>query len=251
MAGLHRLLLFAALVFFVLGAFAARFPHPSGAWLLSLAATSAMATPPLVAFLRFFGPARSFTALVLLSAFALAVESLGAATGWPYGRFHYGEALGPRLFGLVPYLLPVSYVPLVVGTVAATRHPRSRLSWILRSATLLTLVDGVLDPGASLLGFWEWPEGGPYYGVPVSNYLGWLLSGTLSSTILILLWPRRSPGPPGLLDGALLSLAFWTGVAVSGGLALPTLLGVALLAGLLPCRTGTRDCRRVTFLKKN
>lgn len=196
MAGLHPRLLVAALVFSVLGAFAARFPHPPEAWLLSLAATSAMAAPPLVALLRFFGPARSFAALVLLSAFAFAVESFGVATGWPYGRFYYGEALGPRLFGLVPYLLPASYIPLVVGAVAATRHPRNRLPWILRSAALLTLVDGVLDPGAALLGFWEWPEGGPYYGVPVSNYLGWLLSGALSSTILVLLWPRHSSGPP-------------------------------------------------------
>ncbi|ABG05147.1 membrane protein-like protein [Rubrobacter xylanophilus DSM 9941] len=241
----------AALLFFCAAGFAVRFPDPPGAWLLSLAAVAAIAAPPLAALLRLFGPARWLAALALLSAFAFAVESLGVATGWPYGRFYYGEGLGPLLGGLVPYLLPVSYVPLVVGAVAAARHPRSRPLWTLRSAALLTLIDGVLDPGAALLGFWVWPGGGPYYGVPASNYLGWLLSGAVSSAVLVLLWPRGSPAPPALLDGTLLALAFWTGVAAFGGLALPAALGVALLAAFLARRAGIRGCARVTFLKKN
>lgn len=249
--GPRLLLPAAALFFFSAAGFAVHFPHPPGAWLLSLASTAAMAAPPLAALLRFFGLARFLAALVLTSAFAFTVESFGVVTGWPYGRFHYGEALGPQLFGLVPYLLPVSYVPLVVGAAAATRHPRSRLLWVLRAAVLLTLLDGVLDPGAALLGFWVWPEGGPYYGVPASNYLGWLLSGAASSAILVLLWPRGVPGPPALLDGAILAMAFWTGVAVFGGLLLPALLGVVLISGLLLRRAGTTYSGCVTFLKKN
>lgn len=222
--------------------FVVRFPDAPGQGAASYAATIAIATPAAAALFRYMGVRRAALALLVVSVFGYVIEGLGVATGLPYGSFFYGEALGPKLLGLAPYILPVSYVPLVIGAVTATGNQRTGsrgiLLWTLKSALLLTLIDGVLDPGAASLGFWVWPEGGPYYGVPVSNYLGWLLSGALASLLLIAAgrWNRHSP-PPGLLDSAIVAVSFWTGVAAFSWLPIPALLGAVLFAYLLRRRS--------------
>lgn len=202
----------------------------------SYVATVAIALPAVVALLRYLGAGRAVVALLILSVFGYVIEGIGVATGLPYGTFFYGDALGPKLLGLAPYILPVSYVPLVIGSVAATAS-RNLALWTLKSALLLTLMDGVLDPGAASLGFWVWPEGGPYYGVPVSNYFGWMLSGALATILLISAGRWRRVPPPGLLDSAIVAVAFWTGVAVFSSLLVPALLGALLFAYLLNRRS--------------
>lgn len=222
------LLLFCVLAF---GAsfFASRFPDVPGAGVGSYVSSLLISAPALVALAAYLGARRAALAVLAVSAFAFAIESVGVATGLPYGPFYYGKALGPKLVGLVPYLLPVTYVPLVIGAVSAAWGPARLVPHILLSAVLLTLVDGVLDPGATALGFWTWTEGGPYYGVPLSNFAGWLLSGAISSALLITLSRPRTTPPPGTLDSTILSLAFWTGAATFSGLLFPTLLGLAML----------------------
>ena len=175
--------------------------------------------------------------LLALSLFAYAIESVGVATGFPYGRFFYGDALGPTIAGLVPFLLPLSYAPLVVGAVAAAWGGRSRLLHVAQAALLLVWMDAVLDPGATSLGFWVWPEGGAYYGVPVSNFAGWLLSGTLAAALLLATGRWSAPPRPALLDSATISIAFWTAVAAFSGIILPALLGTILFVFLLARRT--------------
>jgi bisanhydrobacterioruberin hydratase len=236
-----RALLLLSVLFFSAAYFTANFPDTPGAGVASFLSTFLIALPSFVALWRFLGPKRAILSLLCLSAFGYAIETTGVLTGFPYGPFYYGDALGPKVAGLVPYLLPLSWVPLVLGAVAATAPegkagPRRRFLPILSAAVLLTLVDGVLDPGAASLGFWVWPEGGIYYGVPVTNYLGWLFSSTLAAAILLALgrgrWGRVTP-PPGLLDSLLVALAFWVGVAIFSGLFFPAALGSVLFSSLL------------------
>jgi bisanhydrobacterioruberin hydratase len=234
-----RPLILASVLFFTTAYFAFRFPDVPGAG--SYVSTLLIALPSLLALFGYLGPRRAALSLLVLSVFGYAVEMVGVATGLPYGSFYYGDALGQKALGLVPYLLPISYVPLVVGTVAASwkdgSGPDHRTLLVFRSALLLALVDGVLDPGAASLGFWVWQEGGAYYGVPLSNYAGWLVSGALASTLLLAFGGWWSAPPPGLLDSAVLALAFWTGVAVFSALIFPALLGAVLLAYLFHRRS--------------
>lgn len=233
------LLLFSALAF---GAalFVVRFPDIPGASVGSYVSSVLISLPAFVALFAHLGPRRAAASVLAVSAFAYAIESVGVATGLPYGPFYYGEALGPKLFGLAPYLLPVTYVPLVIGAVAAAWGPPRLTARVVLSALFLVLIDGVLDPGATALGFWTWTQGGPYYGVPLSNFAGWLLSGAVSATLLLTLGRPRTPPPPGALDSAILSLAFWTGAAVFSGLAFPALLGLLLYASFLARRAQLR-----------
>lgn len=239
---LPRLLLAVSVLFFGAAYFTVRFPDTPGAGIASFVSTFLIALPSFVALWRYLGPKGATLSLLSLSAFGYAIETTGVATGFPYGPFYYGDSLGPKISGLVPYLLPLSWVPLVLGAVAATAPEgkavplRRRVLWVLFAAVLLTLGDGALDPGAASLGFWVWPEGGPYYGVPISNYLGWLFSSTLAAAILLAFGRRRwgsvSP-PPGLLDSALIAVAFWAGVDLFSGLLFPAALGAALFFYLL------------------
>ncbi|MCA1716528.1 MAG: carotenoid biosynthesis protein [Actinobacteria bacterium] len=240
-----RFLLAACALFFGAAYFTVRFPDAPGAGRASFVSTLLIALPSFVALWRYLGPRRAVLSLLSLSAFGYAIETIGVATGFPYGPFYYEDSLGPKVAGLVPYLLPLSWVPLVLGTVAATAlavpededvSRRRRVLWVLSAAVLLTLVDGVLDPGAASLGFWVWLDGGPYYGVPVSNYLGWLFSSSVAAAILLVLGRRRwesVPPPPGLLDSALVAVAFWVGVDLFSGLLFPAALGIALFFYLL------------------
>jgi putative membrane protein len=212
--------------------FAVRFPDVPGASVGSYVSTFLIALPSAVALFGYLGPRRAILSLLALSAFAYAIESFGVATGFPYGRFFYGDALGPTVAGLVPFLLPVSYVPLVVGAVAAAWGGPRPLH-IAFSALILVWMDTVLDPGATSLGFWVWPGGGAYYGVPVSNFAGWLLSGALATALLLTTGRWAEPPSPTLLDSAAISTAFWTAVAAFSGIMLPALFGAALLIFLL------------------
>jgi len=223
------LLLFATLSF-AAAFFAVRFPDVPGASAGSYVSSVLLSLPAFVALWAHLGPRRAAAAALVVSAFAYAIESVGVATGFPYGPFSYGEALGPKLFGLVPYLLPVTYVPLVIGAAAAAWGPPRLAPRVAIAALLLVLTDGVLDPGATALGFWTWTEGGPYYGVPLVNSAGWLLSGAVSSALLLSIGRAHTPPPPGALDSAILSLAFWTGAAVFSSLAFPAALGCVLFA---------------------
>jgi putative membrane protein len=49
----------------------------------------------------------------------------------------------------------------------------------LVAAMAITAWDVVMDPGMARAGNWTWEDGGSYFGVPVQNYIGWVLT-TLS-----------------------------------------------------------------------
>lgn len=234
-----RYLIPGSVVLFIVAYFAARFTELPGAWVGSYVSTVLIALPAFVALWRHMGAGRAAAMLVALSVFGFAIEMMGTVTGFPYGTFFYGDALGPKLAGHVPYILPVSYVPFVIGAVAAcapARAPITRgraVKWAAVSAFLLTLLDGVLDPGAAALGFWVWPGSGAYYGIPLSNYAGWLFSGAFACGLLVFAGRWYVPPPGKLIDSTLLALAFWCGIAFFTALWLPALLGAGLYVGLL------------------
>jgi uncharacterized membrane protein len=116
-------------------------------------------------------------------------EEIGVVTGLVYGQYHYTTTLGPWL-GSVPILIPFAWFLLIypsyvianlildgwpVGTAGGRGH-LCRLALV--GALLMTAWDLVIDPTLSgpTVGAWVWERRGPYYGVPVQNYLGWILT---------------------------------------------------------------------------
>lgn len=176
-----------------------------------------------------------------LVAYAYAIEYVGITTGWPYGEFTYLISLGPMVEG-VPIGLPVFFVPLVVNAYLLTvllLGPRASSRAVRLPATLavIMVIDLVLDPGAVALQFWSF-GGGPVYGVPLSNYGGWLLSGTVSVLALDGAFARtalleRLETAEFALDDMVSFVLLWGGVNVFYGNWLSAALALALLGGLL------------------
>ena len=133
--------------------------------------------------------------LGLLTVYTYAIEIVGVRTGWPYGEFEYAIQLGPMLLGEVPLALPLFFVPLVLNAYLLTLLSLGELAeraWIRLPVAIAAVVgiDLVLDPAAVAIGFWAFEPAGIYYGVPVSNYLGWLLSGTVAVVLVDLAFDR-------------------------------------------------------------
>jgi len=139
---------------------------------------------PLVAGVAPLLDRKAGVALAALTAYAYGIEYVGVTTGWPYGAFEYGVSLGPMLGG-VPLGLPVFFFPLVLNSYLLCLlllGDLARPAWVRLPVVVATVVavDLVLDPGAVALGFWTYDAGGAFYGVPWSNYAGWLLSATVA-----------------------------------------------------------------------
>lgn len=132
---------------------------------------------------------RLLTGLGVLALFTWAIELTGVHTGYPYGEFQYERALGPMVFDSVPLFLPVFYFPILLNSYLLTLLMLGRESSLpqryLSTLAIVIAMDLVLDPGAVALDFWAWFDGGLYYGVPVQNYVGWLLSGSIAVALLM------------------------------------------------------------------
>ncbi|ARA92402.1 hypothetical protein AWN76_003945 [Rhodothermaceae bacterium RA] len=102
-------------------------------------------------------------------------ELVGTSTGLPFGPYAYTAWLGPKLFDHVPYFIPFSWFAMsVVSLDLAGRITTRRYERILVTALLMVLWDVSLDPAMSrAFPFWTYPEGGFYYGMPFSNWIGW------------------------------------------------------------------------------
>jgi uncharacterized membrane protein len=115
-----------------------------------------------------------------------AFENLSIMTGFPFGWYHYSDAMGPKLF-LVPLLIGPAYfgVGYLSWTLARAifGDGDARLTGLLSFATpaiasfIMVSWDLTIDPMMSTInGSWVWHNGGSYFGVPVSNFLGWYLT---------------------------------------------------------------------------
>jgi uncharacterized membrane protein len=110
--------------------------------------------------------------------------------GVPFGLYHYtGSTRGQELFlADVPFMDCLSFTFLAYASFCLARatlrdRPPSVPALVALSGTLMMLLDVVIDPVAVRGDRWflgrifYYPEGGVYFGVPLSNFLGWAVVG--------------------------------------------------------------------------
>jgi putative membrane protein len=124
------------------------------------------------------------------------LEETGVRTGLVYGPYHYSDMLGPKL-GHVPVLIPLAWFMMIypswVTARALLRGVRTESAagiagLALVAAMVMTAWDTVMDPGMAAAGNWVWEQGGAYFGVPLRNYFGWLLTTFLVYCGAGLIW---------------------------------------------------------------
>lgn len=171
---------------------------------------------------------------------ALAIETSAIITGFPYGHFGYSGLLGYRLFGYTPWTVALAWTPLVLAAYAVASRAivgegksiLSRAARVIAVAMLLVIFDLVLDPGAVMVGFWRYEGGGAFYGVPVSNFVGWLISGAIGGLVLEIFYAWKKPllpVPVQLFSSGFFIIFFWTALAFFAGMYWPVLVGVLVL----------------------
>jgi uncharacterized membrane protein len=132
-------------------------------------------------------------------------EHVGVETGLIYGAYHYTDALGLKL-GHVPIIIPIAWFMMIYPSyiIANLIGGRRRKIMTIRddknnnnnnysnnrttflqilglsflSAVIMTAWDLVVDPYLSgpTERAWIWEHGGQYFGVPLHNFGGWLLT---------------------------------------------------------------------------
>jgi len=149
---------------------------------------------PLLAGLKPLIDRKAVIGISSLAAYSYFIEYIGIHTGFPYGNFSYGIDLGPMILGAIPLALPIFFIPLVINSylLVLLLEPRRTEKFYFRVPAVIVAVtlDLILDPGAVAINFWNYGSG-LYYGVPVSNYIGWMLSATVAVVTLDLSLDRK------------------------------------------------------------
>jgi putative membrane protein len=139
-------------------------------------------------------------------------EHVGVETGLIYGAYHYTDALGLKL-GHVPIIIPIAWFMMIYpsyiitnligsGRQMMTRDKKNnnnpitlvQILWLsFLSAVIMTAWDLVVDPYLSgpTERAWIWEDGGQYFGVPLHNFGGWLLTTFTIYFIFRLLSERK------------------------------------------------------------
>jgi uncharacterized membrane protein len=171
---------------------------------------------------------RALLLLGLVFFVSLLFESVGVATGWVYGPYHYTDKLGPLFLGLVPYLIPVawfmmSYPSFVIAQrlVPAAWKRWSRLLAVAAVGGLvMTAWDVIMDPIMVYNGHWIWDVNGAYHGIPLQNFWGWWLT-VFTTYALYLIITRKNPKTTVVVSDRLVVISY---LITALGLIIPSLL---------------------------
>jgi uncharacterized membrane protein len=131
------------------------------------------------------GIARVIAMFVSAGVIAVLLEKLSIETGIPFGFFEHNPSMGPQIFA-VPLKIGPAYFSLcyiawmmalaITGTPARNKIARFSLTSLL-AALIVVSADICADPiGSIVANKWTFREGGGYYGIPLSNFVGWFIT---------------------------------------------------------------------------
>lgn len=181
---------------------------------------------------------------VLAALISYCLEEIGVRTGWIYGAYHYSDMLGPKL-GHVPLLIPLAWFMMIYPSWVLARALLRGVDTgsnvglagqAIVAAMVMTAWDTVMDPGMAAAGTWVWERGGGYFGVPLQNYFGWLLTTFLAYSAAGLLWRSEHMNAGVSKKLATLPIIIYGtyGLSYVAPRAIPALQVVALFAMVMP-----------------
>jgi putative membrane protein len=134
-----------------------------------------------------WGPRRSAASAAAIGLGTAVVERIGTATGVPFGGYVYTGALRPEIGG-VPAIVPAAWfamaVPARETAHAALGTHSTPVGRVVLGSLALTAWDLFLDPQMVGEGYWRWARRGRYRGIPLSNFVGWFLTGLVVMAVL-------------------------------------------------------------------
>jgi putative membrane protein len=209
--------------------------------------------PYVFAFLAFFlvaggrdlGLGRALGFVAWGFAVAFTAEWASTRVGVPFGLYHYtGQTRGAELYlSNVPFFDSLSFPFLGYAAFCLARWAlpgAGGVSLVGLAGILMMLLDVVIDPLAVRGDRWflgrifYYPHGGLYFGVPLSNFAGWVLVGWLIVGGYVAATRGRISAPGARAGGPGLGVALYGGVLVFN-LAITAWIGerALLIAGTL------------------
>ncbi len=144
----------------------------------------------------------------VVSPIAWLAEFSSTRTGIPFGLYTYtGATRGAELYVAdVPFMDSISfaflaYAAFCLARAALARRSPGRWALALRTGVLMMALDVVIDPLAVRGDRWflgrifYYADGGAYFGVPLSNFAGWVLVGAVAVGLYLLLPGSARPAP--------------------------------------------------------
>ena len=150
------------------------------------------------------GWVNAFCFIALVMAITFAVENIGAATGVPFGHYHFVVGADLPHVGQIPLIVGflyfgIGYCAFLIGVLLTAGRSRviPLLAAPLAAAFVMTQWDLTMDPvNSTRYGLWIWHDGGGYFGVPLSNFAGWFgeMFVAFFAVTLFLRWRHASFG---------------------------------------------------------
>ena len=139
-----------------------------------------------------FGRSRAIRMFLYASLVSLSAELLGTSTGYSFGGYSYTNLLGYRIAELVPFPIPISWtfmlycsLAMVARLATADDSSSGRWRWALLGGIILTAWDVPMDPAMVVTAHWYWHEPGFFYGMPLTNWIGWIGTGTVVARVML------------------------------------------------------------------
>jgi uncharacterized membrane protein len=145
---------------------------------------------------------------------SLGSELAGTGTGFPFGEYQYTPLLGYRIMGLVPFPIPISWFYMIYGCLAICGRlmapatgSAGKWRWAAVAGLILVAWDVSMDPAMVKTSHWVWGSGQQFrdmgfpswlvaffsrdvfYGMPLSNWFGWYLTGTVIARLMLAVVP--------------------------------------------------------------
>jgi uncharacterized membrane protein len=166
----------------------------------------------------FYGWKDALALFAICLVVTFAMENMGSLTGFPFGHYHFEVGADLPHVGVIPVIVGPLWFGMgyfswiLAGTfLGAPARPSGKfelLAWPIVAAFVMTQWDVVMDPPLSTISkAWIWHDGGAHFGVPLSNYAGWLLTSWLFyQAFALYLRGRRHVGAPSVACGKALRL---------------------------------------------
>ena len=115
--------------------------------------------------------------------------------GLQSGLYYFTDLMGPKIdkapLSIGLSWMAVFYMGWFMANLVCDGAPSPRRNSIPRiivkslvAAFIVSATDLVADPVSVEGGLWVWYDGGPFFGVPYSNYIGWIFVGTIILSII-------------------------------------------------------------------
>lgn len=208
---------------------------------------SALALIPALIIYAWYRYGRKFVAeaFIILAGGGLLAEVIGITYGIPFGAYSYTNILQPQILGVPVQILLAWFTLGLMCYSIPDMAGRSRIIAVVAAAALMVAWDVQYDPLFAAIGMWVW-KSGQYFGVPITNFIGWFLCSLVFFALLALARAKVPGRSVTVIPVVIVYLAYFADGAIQNayfGRPAAASVGAAVMALSLVIALGTRFFR--------